>query len=114
MESKDDGMREERLHVAFPRPRNPSLGLVMSLVIDSLHKNTFSEPNAQQPSHEEKQSVILKESGNSFTLRARIQFFSLCWTLFLAGWSDGSTGPLLPRIQSNYHVLLSPPQAWCT
>ncbi|PPQ65344.1 hypothetical protein CVT26_000057 [Gymnopilus dilepis] len=35
---------------------------------------------------------------------ARIQFLSLCWTLFLAGWNDGSTGPLLPRIQEVYHV----------
>ncbi|KAF8903921.1 MFS general substrate transporter [Gymnopilus junonius] len=35
---------------------------------------------------------------------ARIQFLSLCWTLFLAGWNDGTTGPLLPRIQDVYHV----------
>ncbi|KAA1472114.1 MFS general substrate transporter [Dentipellis sp. KUC8613] len=37
-------------------------------------------------------------------LLANIQFFSLCYTLFLAGWNDGTTGPLLPRIQSVYHV----------
>ena len=36
--------------------------------------------------------------------RARIQFITLCCTLFLAGWNDGTTGPLLPRIQSVYHV----------
>ncbi|KAH9899251.1 MFS general substrate transporter [Cubamyces lactineus] len=36
--------------------------------------------------------------------KARIQFMTLCWTLFLAGWNDGTTGPLLPRIQSVYHV----------
>ncbi|TFK38015.1 major facilitator superfamily domain-containing protein [Crucibulum laeve] len=35
---------------------------------------------------------------------ARVQFLTLCWTLFLAGWNDGSTGPLLPRIQEVYHV----------
>ncbi|RPD61356.1 MFS general substrate transporter [Lentinus tigrinus ALCF2SS1-6] len=35
---------------------------------------------------------------------ARIQFATLCWTLFLAGWNDGTTGPLLPRIQKVYHV----------
>lgn len=28
--------------------------------------------------------------------RARIQFVALCWTLFLAGWNNGSTG-LPPR-----------------
>ncbi|KAA1472078.1 MFS general substrate transporter [Dentipellis sp. KUC8613] len=35
---------------------------------------------------------------------ANIQFFALCWTLFLAGWNDGTTGPLLSRIQSVYNV----------
>ena len=36
--------------------------------------------------------------------KARIQFATVCWALFLAGWNDGSTGPLLPRMQSVYHV----------
>ena len=35
---------------------------------------------------------------------ARVQFATLCWTLYLAGWNDGSTGPLLPRIQRVYDV----------
>lgn len=36
--------------------------------------------------------------------REKIVFAALCWALFLAGWNDGSVGPLLPRIQSHYHV----------
>lgn len=40
-------------------------------------------------------------------IKARIQFASLCWCLFLAGWNDGTTGPLLPRIRKVYHVILS-------
>lgn len=39
----------------------------------------------------------------------KIQFAALCWCLFLAGWNDGSTGPLLPRIQDVYHVHLTQP-----
>lgn len=35
---------------------------------------------------------------------AHIQFAALCWTLYLAGWNDASSGPLIPRIQSVYHV----------
>ncbi|ESK90172.1 hypothetical protein Moror_7761 [Moniliophthora roreri MCA 2997] len=35
---------------------------------------------------------------------AHIQYATLLWTLFLAGWNDGTTGPLLPRIQSVYRV----------
>ena len=35
---------------------------------------------------------------------ARAQFLALCWALFVVGWTDGSTGPLLPRIQNFYNV----------
>lgn len=35
---------------------------------------------------------------------ARAQFLALCWSLFVMGWTDGSTGPLLPRIQIFYSV----------
>ena len=35
---------------------------------------------------------------------ARAQFLALCWALFVVGWTDGSTGPLLPRIQVFYDV----------
>ncbi|KAI6107587.1 major facilitator superfamily domain-containing protein [Pisolithus thermaeus] len=34
--------------------------------------------------------------------RAHIQFATLCWTLYLSGWNDSTTGPLLPRIQRVY------------
>ncbi|KAI9063743.1 hypothetical protein FKP32DRAFT_667910 [Trametes sanguinea] len=33
-----------------------------------------------------------------------IHFFALCVCLFVNGWNDGTTGPMLPRIQENYHV----------
>lgn len=36
--------------------------------------------------------------------REKIVMAAMCWALFLAGWNDGSVGPLLPRIQENYHV----------
>ncbi|KAJ7288976.1 major facilitator superfamily domain-containing protein [Mycena rebaudengoi] len=37
-------------------------------------------------------------------LLAKVQLITLCWTLFLIGWNDGTLGPLLPRIQQVYHV----------
>jgi hypothetical protein len=36
---------------------------------------------------------------------ARVQFLALCWSLFLMGWINGSTGPLLPSIQKSYDVM---------
>ena len=35
---------------------------------------------------------------------ARAQFLALCWSMFLLGWTNSSTGPLLPRIQIFYDV----------
>lgn len=37
-------------------------------------------------------------------LHARVQFATVCWIEYLAGWNDGSTGPLLSRIQKVYNV----------
>ncbi|KAI0764598.1 MFS general substrate transporter [Trametes elegans] len=33
-----------------------------------------------------------------------LHFATLCFTIFLNGWNDGTTGPLLPKIQSYYHL----------
>ena len=35
---------------------------------------------------------------------ARAQFLALCWSMFVMGWTNSSTGPLLPRVQIFYGV----------
>lgn len=42
--------------------------------------------------------------SNKLAIKAQIQFATLCWNMFLAGWNDASTGPLLPRIRQVYQV----------
>ncbi|KAJ7927611.1 major facilitator superfamily domain-containing protein [Mycena leptocephala] len=42
--------------------------------------------------------------SNQHVFRERVQLFALYWCMFLAGWNDGSAGPLIPRIQKVYHV----------
>ncbi|KAL1745818.1 major facilitator superfamily domain-containing protein [Schizophyllum fasciatum] len=37
-------------------------------------------------------------------MAGHLQFFAVCWALVILGWNDGSTGPLLPRIQSVYNI----------
>ena len=52
-------------------------------------------------------SIVPSESSALFKtqrIRSQIQFMALCWSLFLLGWNDGCTGPLLPRIKEVYHV----------
>jgi len=37
--------------------------------------------------------------------RERVQYSALCVYMFLSGWNDGTTGPLLTRIQAVYDVI---------
>ncbi|EMD35453.1 hypothetical protein CERSUDRAFT_116208 [Gelatoporia subvermispora B] len=36
--------------------------------------------------------------------RSRMHFAALCYSLWLEGWNDGTTGPLLPVIQRHYNI----------
>ena len=47
-----------------------------------------------------------REQGASPKARKllEIQYGCLCLALFLAGWNDGTNGPLIPRIQRYYNV----------
>lgn len=47
---------------------------------------------------------ITETQAKLSTWPSRIQFATLTFTLFFAGWTDGTTGPLLPRMQANYNV----------
>ena len=47
---------------------------------------------------------IPSSASKGVRLRANIQLVALCFSVFLLGWNDGPTGPLLPRFQSFYHV----------
>lgn len=81
----------------------------------SVHRTTHAEDIElveadNRPRPQDHKSILdaqVSGTSKSLAFRARIQFLSLCWTLFVVGWSDGSTGPLLPRIQSVYHVRFS-------
>ena len=61
----------------------------------------------QQPTLSELDPLIQRDEKGPTKKEARMaraQFLALCWALFVIGWTDGSTGPLLPRIQSFYDV----------
>lgn len=56
------------------------------------------------PAVETDEGVSYPAKTKQQVTRAHIQLTALCMSLFLAGWNDGTTGPLLPRIQSVYNV----------
>ncbi|KAI0741084.1 hypothetical protein C8Q76DRAFT_791441 [Earliella scabrosa] len=42
--------------------------------------------------------------SRAMRMRAHLMYGSLLWTMFLSGWNDATTGPLIPRIQSVYDI----------
>ena len=57
---------------------------------------------------EERRQASEKQESPSRTpamiKKERWQLFSLCFSLFLAGWDGGTPGPLIPRLQIFYDV----------
>ncbi len=93
------------MHSRVPHlPHDPATPA--ATVTDEGKQIEYVETNAaaesEQPSRA--QSTTFPATTPAMKLKARIQFATLCWSLFMAGWNDGTTGPLLPRIQSVYHV----------
>jgi len=68
--------------------------------------NEHSDKSVEDEKSQTVEETAEKEKPltKSQKILARLQFLSLCWTLFVAGWNDGTIGPLLPRIQEVYHV----------
>ena len=48
--------------------------------------------------------IVTDTERRAHNRRSAIHFAALCWCFFLSGWNDGSTGPLLPKIQEHYGV----------
>jgi hypothetical protein len=78
------------------------------LSIHPIHRNQpfqaetqLQETAAQGQESETRERVTVRRQQK---VRANVQFFALCWTIFLMGWNDASTGPLVPRIREVYRV----------
>ncbi|KZT32778.1 MFS general substrate transporter [Sistotremastrum suecicum HHB10207 ss-3] len=64
---------------------------------------TSTESRSSSPKHPDPSHISTAKTP-AIRQKAHIQFFALCYSIFLAGWNDGTTGPLLPTIQRFYHV----------
>ncbi|KAF8556039.1 MFS general substrate transporter [Imleria badia] len=86
-----------------PNPRHPTTQITDIELSDLARKASAGNPIAiKQAAHKGGGNDVVQTKAQR--LRARIQFATLCWTLYLSGWNDGTTGPLLPRIQKVYNV----------
>ncbi|KAF8900936.1 major facilitator superfamily domain-containing protein [Mucidula mucida] len=85
-------------HVDTPtrtRPPSPS----KAIELDTLGEDRIQTAGLESIAYQETRPT---DKGSS--LRASIRFFAVCWTKFLNGWNDGTTGPLIPKMQAVYHV----------
>ncbi|KAK1220367.1 hypothetical protein PQX77_016858 [Marasmius sp. AFHP31] len=70
------------------------------------HQKSDSEPATSQ----DREDMPSADSDVPFVqtraqeIKAYVQMISLSWAMFVVGWNDGTTGPLLPKIQSIYNV----------
>ena len=61
----------------------------------------------QSAASEHGESSVSSVNGNGATAmrrKAHVMYGALLYSMLLSGWNDGTTGPLLPRIQAVYHV----------
>ena len=100
------------LHLYHPSSSKMSLHSVRGKDEDIELSNRVANPPSDSadvrvvegPASEDQSSGLPSPNAKGMRTIAYVQFAALCWTLFLAGWNDGSTGPLLPRFRSVYDV----------
>ena len=100
-----------------PQASTPAVNLVAELPSEPTEGNTLTgSVNAETKGEKlvnEAGSINVKASDSDSpshartrkqTIVSRFQFAAVCWSMFMLGWHDGSTGPLLPRIRETYQV----------
>ncbi|KAJ7485284.1 hypothetical protein FB451DRAFT_1229035 [Mycena latifolia] len=69
-------------------------------------EQNFNNPTASKTNLPATSTENVPPRLRQHVLQERIQLVALYWwcVYFLAGWNDGTAGPLIPRIQKVYHV----------
>lgn len=57
-------------------------------------------------------AIVSDSERRAHNRRSAVHYAALCWCFFLCGWNDGTTGPLLPRIQEHYGVRIGLAREW--
>lgn len=70
----------------------------------TLNVQTSVTNSEERAAPNEKGQVADQTRTPAMRRKEKWQLFSLCFTLFLAGWDGGTTGPLIPRMQLFYNV----------
>lgn len=88
-------------------PSTTLKGHVNTVPLDSIQLSTLGPNNDTSVVNDGATSIHSIPSEKGLFTRTNLHFVALCWCLFLAGWNDGTIGPLLPRVQGVYDVRVS-------
>ena len=101
----DDVKDPQTVTTTLTTPDTPGTPFKMGS-IDMRMVELGPDPSTTKEGNSDISPVVSPELERKYRLRGYLQFLANCWTLFLAGWNDGTTGPLLPRIREVYDVCL--------
>lgn len=89
----------------LPRARLPSRGAAELPRLESIELQDFDTDSKSIARSSASVQISQTEQPDELSVRdERIYLATLCWVTIACGWNDGTLGPLLPRIQSNYNV----------
>lgn len=92
----------------LPRARLPSRGAAELPRLGGVELQDFdTDSKSRAESSRSVQASQTEQLTHVEELSVRdehIYLATLCWVTIACGWNDGTLGPLLPHIQSNYNV----------
>ncbi|KAF9023671.1 MFS general substrate transporter [Hymenopellis radicata] len=94
----------------------PTADTILELVSTRLKKASVNNRPSEQEEEEENVNTVdvptlhapaaALSKSKSILHNHWVHLGALCWALFLEGWNDGTTGPLIPRIRELYHGII--------
>ncbi|KAL0570179.1 hypothetical protein V5O48_011784 [Marasmius crinis-equi] len=100
----------ESIKLEAIHPNNDPKGSSVRHVVHQKSTSSLAERNGAPLPEVQEDARPVANLDSSFTqtksqtIKAHVQMMVLSWTMFLVGWNDGTTGPLLPKMQEVYHT----------
>ncbi|KAF9034189.1 MFS general substrate transporter [Hymenopellis radicata] len=70
--------------------------------LDTISRKSVNITEEARPVEDVESRIESPPSG--YRIRSIAQFTACCWLKMLSGWNDGTSGPLIPRLQEVYQI----------
>ncbi|KAB5596086.1 MFS general substrate transporter [Ceratobasidium theobromae] len=82
----------------------PAISLHHDSPGESIEMTVLNQSQNGETQSELPKSIAGVEDDPAAVRREMIAMASVCWTQFMAGWNDGTLGPLIPTIQQHFNI----------